>query len=393
MRQVRYRLEMEQLESRLVLDNYYFRGAISSSWATPGNWFDQTTNQIATRQPNSGDDVYFDNQSANRCDLISNSYTCRSINSLGGWNSGILAIDDASLNVWGTNNPPGGSVFNYGQIVSDTGPGTLNIIGSTFYYRPVNLNQLPDPHLLTIYVNNNAAVTFTSNLTWITATLNIGYLPDEAESFGTVSFTGLTGPVTYVPLALPPPQAEVNISSVGTFNLSGTLNEIPSFVSSGHVNLVDGASLGMASGTPVQINAGVVQAGESAVVNITGDVDILNAILRIGDMPNSYASLNVSGTLTMGEGSTLSVDVNSTNNQSDAVYATNINLDSTDVLDCFTDGGAVGVLNAQPDGGTTHQYLILSASNSLQGEFGSYEWLGTGTIWTPTYTTATLTLS
>jgi hypothetical protein len=169
------------------------------------------------------------------------------------------------------------------------------------------------------------------------------------------------------------PVKQVYVTGSGTFDVDGAgVNDLET-VSYGTVNLKDGTYSAATYG--LDILGGWLNVRDETTYNVSADVVIQNATLRMGETANKYNTLAISGDLTLGTDAQYWVDVNKDSlSQADKVTATNITLDSSASIHSFDSAGPmVG----------SHAHDILVATNDITTTVGG---ISTSNInWNVTY--------
>jgi hypothetical protein len=235
---------LEYLENPITLDAMTWTGNAGSNWSNAGSWFDQTTKAVATRAPNSGDDVDFTSAATKTC-AITSPQSCNTLDADPKFGL-LLEFDGGTLTVNNSNNAT--SQWQSGSIIATGNPGTINIMGGTFEYTASTINSPANSPSLDIWVGGGANLRFKGNsFNTLGANLHVGYTAaHNTTAPGTVNFTSLTNIVTTAN------NSTITVSNQGTLNFNdGTSVTGLQLTSSGTVFTDDNVNLSTATNVPM----------------------------------------------------------------------------------------------------------------------------------------------
>lgn len=346
-----------------------------SLWNTASNWFDQTTGATATSAPNDHTDVNFNAASAWEYCRINSTANCRSIHVASGPNH-LIDLSGGTLQVFGLNGAD--SDIEGGEIDCVISAGKLLVDGGNFTYNTTTLNHpFVQPSNLLVEVFDGADfITGPACLTTYNTSYAIGgsFAPGEVSQNGTLTINS-TNPAANYNFT----NSSIFVSSTGTLTFApfASLNNA-SITSYGNVILNNGDMLRYTGSTPsgLMIEGGTLQ--DTGIGYIQGNVLVYNAAISMVDnLSNAFSMLVVNGNLTMING-TYNFSVIANSPLSDRIVAGGITLFGICTSDCNTVG--------TPTPGSSSLYTpMISYTGQILGTFTTYNWLGTGTIWTPKY--------
>jgi hypothetical protein len=203
----RTRPRLEALEDRIVpADAMVFKATLSNFWDVPGNWYDNTTNAVATRKPGASDDVFFGNDWANGVNgttcIVRGNESCLTLNTGANW-SGTLKINGGGVLTAGSNVSADTETFwKSGDIWND---GYFNIFGNALATKTYTLDwqkgtwtYQTTPSWGDLYIANSGALDVSDNAAagnqyFDMCKIHIGQNMAGQDSEGTMTLSGMQG--------------------------------------------------------------------------------------------------------------------------------------------------------------------------------------------------------
>ena len=294
-------------------------------WEIADNWFDVSTQSLATSAPDQFTECFFQNDSPTICNLHFQN-DCETITTSPGWN-GVIKLRRALLNVHG-NNASGDISDIEGGSISIVRGGRLNQIGGTFEYNASSLGNNFATNLdgvLKVTVGSGGTFTVDTNCTSINATFFVGQ-----DSPGSPASVTITGPGTLTFNTIGSSTCAMSNNSYIVVGVQGTLgfNNHSSLVGLGLFDYgvvhIGNSNVGfpypdvtlttsVSNPTIFVESGGLLDTVDVGTDIINGNVEIMSGgTLRKGADSDAgfYGSLNINGTLTFDTGSTYDVAVN-----------------------------------------------------------------------------------